>query len=152
RNTMKRTLAGALTIGLLLSTAGTSMSLAQTEAQKALAGVEIRYLQPAMPQFAALAKFIPEFEEKYGIKVTIDEIPFDQYRRKSLVEMRHGTGSYDIYAVAGVWSAEYGDASFLAPQLPYVKNPELAEENYAIDDCIPRVLSGAGVYNDILYG
>src|SRR5687768_9134969 len=135
-------LAGAMALSLSASPA----ALAQTEAQKALAGTEIRYLQPAMPQFAALAKFIPEFEQKYGIKVTIDEVPFDQYRQKSLVEMQQATGSYDIYAVDVMWLAEYAAANFLEPLMPFVKNADLTEANYNIDDFVPRVLSGAGVY------
>lgn len=148
---MKRTTLGTLAATLMVTVAGTFGASAQTEAQKALAGAEIRYLQPAMPQFAALAKFIPEFEEKYGIKVTIDEIPFDQYRQKSLVEMQQGTGSYDIYAVDVMWLAEYAAANFLEPLMPYVKNPDLTAADYNIDDFVPRVLSGAGVYNDTLY-
>jgi multiple sugar transport system substrate-binding protein len=135
----------------ILSMAGGFHAQAQTEAQKALAGVEIRYLQPAMPQFAALRKFIPEFEEKYGIKVTVDEVPFDQYRQKSLVEMQQATGAYDIYAVDVMWLAEYAAASFLEPLMPFVKNADLTEDGYNIDDFVPRVLSGAGVYNDTLY-
>lgn len=146
---LQQTIAGAIALSLSLS--ASPAALAQTEAQKALAGTEIRYLQPAMPQFAALAKFIPEFEEKYGIKVTIDEVPFDQYRQKSLVEMQQATGSYDIYAVDVMWLAEYAAANFLEPLMPYVKNADLTDEGYNIDDFIPRVLSGAGVYNDTLY-
>lgn len=148
---MKGRTRGTLAAALMMSVAGTGGAWAQSETQKALAGAEIRYLQPAMPQFAALARFIPEFEEKYGIKVTIDEIPFDQYRQKSLVEMQQGTGSYDIYAVDVMWLAEYAAANFLEPLMPYVKNPELTDAGYNVDDFVPRVFSGAGVYNDTLY-
>lgn len=148
---MRHRLGRALAAALLVSAATTTASLGQSDAQKALSGTEIRYLQPAMPQFAALAKFIPEFEEKYGIKVTIDEVPFDQYRQKSLVEMQQGTGSYDIYAVDVMWLAEYAAANFLEPLMPMVKNPDLTDAGYNIDDFVPRVLSGAGVYNDTLY-
>jgi ABC-type glycerol-3-phosphate transport system substrate-binding protein len=68
-------------------------------------------------------KFIPEFEEKYGIKVRVDEVPFDQYRQKSLVEMQQGTGAYDFYAVDVMWLAEYAAAGFLEPLMPHVRTP-----------------------------
>ena len=58
-----------LSTALALSAAWPSIGLAQSEAQKALAGAEIRFLQPSMPQFAALGKFIPEFEKEFGINV-----------------------------------------------------------------------------------
>lgn len=123
----------------------------RTEAQKALAGEQVRFLQPSMPQFAALGKFIPEFEEKFGIKVIVDEIPFDQYRQKSLVEMQQGTGAYDLYAVDVMWLAEYAAAGFLEPLMPYVRNADLTDPGYDIDDFLPRVISGTGVFNDTLY-
>ncbi len=117
-------------------------AVAQTAEQKKLAGTEIRFLQPSMPQFAALGKFIPEFEKKYGITVKVDEVPFDQYRQKSLVEMQQGTGTYDFYAVDVMWLAEYAAAGFLDPLMPWVKNPQYTEEGYDIDDFLPRVISG----------
>ena len=122
-----------------------------TAAQQALEGTTIRFLQPSMPQFAAVGRFIPEFEEKFGIEVIVDEVPFDQYRQKSLVEMQQGTGAYDIYAVDVMWLAEYAAAGFLEPLMQYVKNPELTPEDYDLDDFLPRVMSGSGVYNETLY-
>ncbi|WEX08982.1 extracellular solute-binding protein [Chelativorans sp. AA-79] len=148
---MRRRIQTALATALTFSVAGTTIALAQTEAQRALAGAEIRFLQPAMPQFAALGRFIPEFEEKFGIKVTVDEIPFDQYRQRSLVEMQQGTGAYDIYAVDVMWLAEYATANFLEPLMPYVKNTDLTDADYDINDFLPRVISGTGVWDDVLY-
>lgn len=142
---------GAIAAALALTLATAPAAFAQTEAQKALAGQTIHFLQPSMPQFAALGKFIPEFEKKYGIKVVVDEVPFDQYRQKSLVEMQQGTGTYDLYAVDVMWLAEYAAAGFLDPLMPYVKNADLTEAGYDIDDFLPRVISGTGVYNDTLY-
>jgi multiple sugar transport system substrate-binding protein len=144
-------IAKTITAACALSLAASTAALAQTAAQKALAGQEIRFLQPSMPQFAALGKFIPEFEKKYGIKVIVEEVPFDQYRQKSLVQMQQGTGTYDIYAVDVMWLAEYAAAGFLDPLMPYVKNADLTDPDYDINDFLPRVISGTGVYNDTLY-
>lgn len=141
----------ALAAMLLSSLPVAPAAFAQSDAQKALSGTEIHFLAPSMPQFAALEKFIPEFEQKYGIKVVVDEVPFDQYRQKSLVEMQQGTGTYDFYAVDVMWLAEYAAAGFLDPLMPYVKNPDLTAADYNIDDFLPRVISGTGVFNDTLY-
>ncbi|SDN04077.1 ABC transporter substrate-binding protein [Ensifer sp. YR511] len=143
-------LTAAMTAGLSLITL-VMPARAQTTTQKALAGNEIHFLAPSMPQFAALSKFFPEFEQKYGIKVVVDEVPFENYRQKSLVEMQQGTGTYDFYAVDVMWLAEYAAAGFLEPLMSYVKNADLTETNYDIDDFLPRVISGTGVFNDTLY-
>lgn len=114
-------------------------------------GMELNIMNPAFPQFAALWKFIPEFEEATGITINVDEIPFDQLRQKSLVEMQQGTGRVDIFAVDVMWLAEYAAAGFLAPVMGYVDDPGLTAADYDIDDFLPRVLSGTGVFNDTLY-
>ncbi len=124
---------------------------AQSEYQKQFDGTEINILTPAMPQFAAILQFLPEFEETYGIKVNVDEVAFDQYRQRSLVEMQQGTGRYDVFAVDVMWLAEYAAAGFLEPLMQYVKNADLTAEDYDIDDFLPRVISGTGVYNETLY-
>ncbi|HET7716368.1 MAG TPA: extracellular solute-binding protein, partial [Bauldia sp.] len=128
-----------------------SPGLAQTEYQKQFAGTELNVLAPAMPQFSAIWKLLPEFEKEYGIKVNVDESPFDQTREKTLVDMQQGTGRYDVFAVDVMWLAEYAAAGFLEPVMKYVKNPDLTAPDYDLDDFLPRVLSGAGVYNDTLY-
>ncbi|MDQ0315905.1 extracellular solute-binding protein [Amorphus orientalis] len=140
---------GGMAVALTMPFA--TLGHAQTDVQKELEGTEIRFLQPSMPQFAALGRFIDEFEEEFGITVIVDQVPFDQYRQKSLVEMQQGTGAYDIYAVDVMWLAEYAAAGFLQPIMDYVKNPDLTAEGYDIDDFLPRIISGSGVYDETLY-
>ena len=70
---------------------------------------------------------------------------------QTLVDMQQGTGRYDIFPVDVMWLAEYAAAGFLEPQMKYVKNPDLTDADYEFDDFLPRVLSGACVYNDTLF-
>lgn len=144
----REVLRGAALVALL---ATTNLANAKTEYQKQFEGTELNVLAPAMPQFAAIWKLLPEFEKEYGIKVKVDETPFDQTREKTLVDMQQGTGRYDVFAVDCMWLAEYAAAGFLEPLMKYVKNPDLTEADYDLDDFLPRVLSGNGVYNDTLY-
>ena len=142
---------GVMAAVFALSLASAPGALAQTEAQKALEGTEINILAPSMPQFQALFRFLPEFQEKFGIRVNVDEAPFDQYRQRSMIEMQQGTGRYDVYAVDVMWLAEYAAAGLLEPLMDYVKNADLTDADYDIDDFLPRVLSGTGVFDDRLY-
>lgn len=141
----------ALGAAVVASLALSGAAIAQTEYQKKFEGVELNVMNPGFPQFAALWKFLPEFEEEYGIKVNVDEVPFDQLRQKSLVEMQQGTGRVDVFAVDVMWLAEYAAAGFLEPVKQYVTSSDLTAEDYDIDDFLPRVLSGTGVFNDTLY-
>jgi multiple sugar transport system substrate-binding protein len=130
---------------------GVQVAGAKTEYQKKLEGTELNVLSVAMPQFQGLWQQIPEFEKEYGIKIKLDESPFEQMREKTLVDFRQGTGRYDVISVDVMWLAEYAAAGYLEPVMKYVKNPNLTESDFDIDDILPRVLSGTGVYEDVLY-
>jgi multiple sugar transport system substrate-binding protein len=146
---MFRRVVGGIAAAALL--ASTGLAHAKTEYQKKFAGTELNVLAPAMPQFAALWKLLPEFEKEYGIKVKVDESPFDQTREKTLVDMQQGTGRYDVFAVDVMWLAEYAAAGFLEPVMKYVNNKDLTDPDFDLDDFLPRILSGTGVFNDTLY-
>ncbi|WP_309085671.1 sugar ABC transporter substrate-binding protein [Chelativorans sp.] len=124
---------------------------AQTERQKALAGATVNILAVQMPQYAPLWAQIPEFEQQYGIKVNLEEASFDQMREKSLLDMSQGTGRYDIFTVDVMWLAEYVSAGYLHPLTQYVKDPELTAADYDVDDFLPRIYSGNGMWDGAIY-
>ena len=145
---MSKLMAG-VAIAALLPMANTAM--AKTDYQKQFEGVELNVLAPSISDVSAVWKLIPEFEKEYGIKVNVDEAPFDQVREKTLVDFQQGTGRYDVVCVDVMWLTEYAAAGFLEPVMKYVKNPKLTESDFDIDDFLPRVLSATGVFNDTLY-
>jgi multiple sugar transport system substrate-binding protein len=117
---LKNVLGGVALAALLASTV---VAAAKTDYQKKFEGTTLNVLGPAMPQFAALWKLVPEFEKEYGIKVKVDETPFAQTREKTLVDMQQGTGRYDVFAVDVMWLAEYAQAGFLEPTMKYQWGP-----------------------------
>lgn len=116
-----------------------------------LKGSKITVLAVEMPMLKVYWKMIPEFEQKYGIKVELDESPFDQNREKTLLDMSKHTGRYDIFNVDCMWLAEYAAAGYLEPLSKYIKNPNLTEPDFDVADFVPRIYSGNGVWEDIVY-
>jgi multiple sugar transport system substrate-binding protein len=116
-----------------------------------LKGSKITVLTVEMPMLKAYWKMIPEFEKKYGIKVEVDESPFDQNREKTLLDMSKHTGRYDIFNVDCMWLAEYAAAGYLEPLMKYIKNPALTEADFDVADFVPRIFSGNGVWEDVVY-
>jgi len=147
--TRLKTILGGVALAALL--AGTGLAFAETDYQKKFQGTELNVLAPSMPQFGAIWKLVPQFEKEYGIKVHVDETPFDQTREKTLVDMQQGTGRYDVFAVDVMWLAEFAAAGFLEPVKKYVDDPKLTEADFELNDFLPRILSGTGVFNDTLY-
>ena len=142
---------GPSTATFALSLVTSPAVLAQTDAQKALAGPKSASCSRPCRSSRRSGSSFPSSKRSTGSRSIVDEVPFDQYRQKSLVEMQQGTGAYDLYAVDVMWLAEYAAAGFLDPLMPYVKNADLTEADYDIDDFLPRVISGTGVFNDTLY-
>ncbi len=116
-----------------------------------LKGSKITILAVEMPMLKSYWKMIPEFEAKYGIKVELDESPFDQNREKTLLDMSKHTGRYDIFNVDCMWLAEYVAAGYLEPLMKYISNPKLTEADFDVADFVPRIFSGNGVWDDIVY-
>jgi multiple sugar transport system substrate-binding protein len=115
-------------------------------------GQRVSILAINMPQYVAYWNLIPEFEKTYGIRVDVDLVDFIAYREKSLDAMTKNPGVYDIFSVDCMWLAEYVDINALEPLMPYIKNSNLTAQDYDVDDFVPRVFSGTGVYNDVVYG
>ena len=53
-----------------------------TEYMKKFQGTKLMVLAVEMPMLKTYWNMIPEFEQEYGIKVELDESPFDQNRKR----------------------------------------------------------------------
>ncbi|RBP18125.1 multiple sugar transport system substrate-binding protein [Roseiarcus fermentans] len=124
---------------------------AKSAAQAKLEGATVNMLAVQFAHHNHLWDQIPEFTKEYGIKVNIEFAPFDQTREKTLLEMSKKTGRFDLFTTDVMWLAEYASAGYLEPVAKYVKNKDLTTEDFDVNDFVPRIYSGTGVYNDTLY-
>lgn len=88
-------------LALGLSACGGSSS----DSGKELSGELNLFLIPS-PSSTSIQSFIPEFEEKTGVKVNVSETPYGEAHQKQLLSYKQKAGAYDI--------AQF-DNSFLAP-------------------------------------
>ena len=135
-----------LMLGLALGAA-----YGQKPATERFRGTTIRVMAINMPQIKPFWTFIPEFEEKYGMKIIVDEFPFDQLQERSLMESAQHTGSYDIISIDCMWIASYTLPGYVEPIMKYIKDPSLTDPEFDLGDFVPRQISGTGVMNDVLY-
>ena len=140
-----------LALPLAFASGGKEGAAVSGKTIKDLKGATITVLTVEMPMLKAYWKMIPDFEAKYGIKVIVDESPFDQNREKTLLDMSKHTGRFDIFNVDCMWLAEYSAAGYLEPLMKYIKNPGLTEADFDVADFVPRIFSGNGVWEDIVY-
>jgi multiple sugar transport system substrate-binding protein len=114
-------------------------------------GTTLNMLAVQFAHHDPLWRQIADFTAETGIKVSIEFAPFEQTREKTLLDMSSRTGRFDVFTVDIMWLAEYAAAGYLEPVAKYLNSPDLTAEGYDVDDFIPRVYAGTGVYNDIMY-
>ncbi|MEJ8858940.1 extracellular solute-binding protein [Variovorax robiniae] len=127
-----------------------ALSMAQAR-KRQFEGRTVNLLAVQFGHHQHLWNLIPEFEKETGIKVNLEYAPFDQTREKTLLDMSSKTGRFDLFTIDIMWLAEYAAAGYLEPLSKYLKNKDLTADDYDIDDFVPRVFSGTGIYNNTLY-
>lgn len=100
---LKRAQGIALVCVLALGLSACSSS--SDDSGKELSGELNLFLIPS-PSSTSIQSFIPEFEEKTGVKVNVSETPYGEAHQKQLLSYKQKAGAYDI--------AQF-DNSFLAP-------------------------------------
>jgi multiple sugar transport system substrate-binding protein len=65
------------------------------------------------------------FEEKFGIKVEINAIPWSNLHEKIIADLTAKTGTYDIIFIPGLWSLEFIYADYIEPLNQFWDNPNL---------------------------
>jgi multiple sugar transport system substrate-binding protein len=84
---------------------GLSACGSDSSSEEELSGELNLFLIPS-PSSTSIQSFIPEFEEKTGVKVNVSETPYGEAHQKQLLSYNQKAGAYDI--------AQF-DNSFLAP-------------------------------------
>ncbi len=98
-------------------------------------GQTIRVLLVKNPSVDPIVPFIPEFEEKTGIKVQIEVYADEQLRTKRETELMAGTRNLDVFtSMTGQVGKKYYEAGWYTPLKPYIDNPALTELDYDLDD------------------
>ncbi|WP_099355251.1 ABC transporter substrate-binding protein [Fredinandcohnia onubensis] len=75
-------------------------------------------------------RFIPEFEEKTGIKVNVDILPESGMEQKTILTLSSGTADYDVFMVSSRNWSQITSAGWLNPLDDLMNNPETTSEEY----------------------
>ncbi|MEI6157779.1 MAG: extracellular solute-binding protein, partial [Atribacterota bacterium] len=65
------------------------------------------------------------FEQKYGIKVEVNAIPWSFLHEKIIADLTAQTGTYDVIFIPGLWALEFIDAGYIEPLSQFWDNPDL---------------------------
>ncbi|MFB0546234.1 MAG: extracellular solute-binding protein [Anaerolineae bacterium] len=98
----------------------------------------------------ALKKELSAFEEKTGIKVNLDILPYPTLQEKQFTAVTQQTGAYDIIHVDCVWMGQYAGQGWLHPVTEFVEQTDPAA--LQLEDFHPRILEEQCMWEGVLYG
>ena len=105
-----------LCAGVAFSCLGLSVAEAWSleEAAKDYKGTEIKVIFLDRPGYRATIKMLPEFEEKTGIKVSYEIVPYESTREKEVLDFS-AQGDLTIALVDLVWLGEFAESGWIVP-------------------------------------
>jgi multiple sugar transport system substrate-binding protein len=125
-------LASAAVTGIGIS--GVRPAQAQTNWRK-FAGTSLEVNLITSPRGELLLKYQKEFEDLTGIKVNADQMPEQQQRQKSVIELTSGKPSFDVIHLSfHVQKRQFEKAGWLADLNPYMQDPTLTEPSLVRSD------------------
>jgi multiple sugar transport system substrate-binding protein len=129
-----------LSVGVVL--AG---SVAIADPYTPYAGTTLVVNFPAHPHYDAVMAILPEFTEKTGIEVEVDQLQYLKMRERQTLELTKDEGDYDLVAYVVFSKADYVYAGQLENLAKYFMNPRLADPNYDAADLIDGYVANIGI-------
>lgn len=127
-------------------------SVAAAAAKRPYEGVTIRAMMEPHPASYALQSLVKEFEEKTGMKVVLEIVPYDHLTEKALLSFTSRKGDYDVvHDDAAFHAGGYVRAGYLEPLDAYLKNKKFDNSNLELNDFMPKFIEQLK-YDGKLYG
>lgn len=119
-------------------------------AWKQFAGTTLRLGMNKHEYTDTIRQVLPEFEEKTGIKVIVEDYAQDEFMSKRLVDLSSGAGTYDLVMMDSACT-QAAQAGWIENLEPWFERSDLINlESYDRDDIAPS-WALAFTYNDDLY-
>lgn len=75
-----------------------------------------------------LKDMIPDFEKATGIKVTLNELPEEEFFKKTTIELSSGKPSFDVFFLNQGFVPQYAEGGWLEPLQKYIDDPTLTDK------------------------
>lgn len=141
----------ALAAGLGAATAVPAQDWSLEEAAEPYSGTTVDVVFLKRPGYEAAKEMIPEFTEKTGIEININELPYENALGQQVRDFVAG-GDLDIALIDLVWLGNFVENGWVEPVSKFTSDPDLADPDLDMDDFIELPLKAFGEWNGELYG
>ncbi len=114
-------------------------------------GTEINVIFLDRPGYRAIIKLLPEFEQKTGIKVNYEIVPYESTREKEVLNFTSG-GDLTVALVDLVWIGEFAENGWILPIDKFTGDAAITDPNLKLDGFFPLLLDAFGSWGGVTYG
>lgn len=139
-------------LAILAGVPGPAFAWSLEEAAEPYRGTKIKALFLDRPGYAAAIKILPEFEERTGIDVEWETLPYENSRERQVLDFTGGTQEFDVALIDVVWIGEFAESGWVVDMDQFVQNPELADPNLNLQGFFPILLESFGTWDGKVYG
>jgi multiple sugar transport system substrate-binding protein len=119
---------------------------------KPFAGTTINVAAWNAPFTTWLGDYIPEFEQKTGMKVNYETPAAGVYNQQADLELSTKGSAYDVLNITFVYTSRWIGAGWFTPLTDFLKDPNKTPSDWGVDDFLPGSVAAMKDKNGALYG
>ena len=90
------------------------------------AGTQLNVIAEATVNSQVLESLLPDFEKKTGIKVQLEQAPYDQLVQKAVLDYSTKRGNYDVISIPYEYLGAFASKKYLQPVEPLMEKNQAA--------------------------
>ncbi len=125
---------------------------ASWDACKAYSGATLNFIGEATTQTDVLKQLAPDFTDKTGINVNIDQAPYDNVVQKLVLDFTTHKAGYDIFSMPYEYLGSFVENGYIRPIDDSLSSGKLAVPGFDQTDIVPAMWTAASKWKDHVYG
>jgi multiple sugar transport system substrate-binding protein len=120
---------------------------------RAYAGTTLNAIAEATANSAIIEGLLPDFEKKTGIKVNLEQAPYDSLVQKAVLDFTTKKGAYDFLSIPYEYLGSFAEKKYLLPMDKFVASPPAGVgSGYSSSDIVPSLWASSSKWKKHWYG
>jgi multiple sugar transport system substrate-binding protein len=119
-------------------------------AARTSSGTTLHFIGEATLNTQILQKLLPDFEKKTGIKVVVEQAPYDSLVQKAVLDFAAHKANYDVLSIPYEYLGSYAEKKYIVPDV--LSSPGKTPAGYRASDIIPALWKASSDWKGHVYG
>lgn len=117
------------------------------------AGTQLNVIAEATANSLILEQLLPEFEAETGIRVSLEQAPYDSLVQKAVLDFTTKKGNYDVLSIPYEYLGSFAENSYIRPVDDFLAtSPVKVGSDFSTDDILPNLWEPSSKWKDSYYG